>query len=239
MDKPKLMICGVVGDFFDFAHSMSILKFLDYDSHHYAFSLGVNYEKGLYIDDNRNKIIRDALKTPFDYMLMVDSDIEFQPEQVYQLIAEAVKNDRQILSGLYFSFIQPDKPWPLPLWFSEIDDNDCPHTFGVFKPTDSVVKLAGCGMGFCLIRRDVFEKFLTVPEYANDDWTWFSRDKYQWRGLPKHHGEDVGFCARAGKLGIQAWGHLGIPVRHWKKWPIDLNVFRAMIEAAKREGHEV
>ena len=239
MSKPHIAICGVQSDTSDFAFNQSILHFLHFDSTHEAYSININFEKGLYIDDNRNKIVRDFLKIPADYLLMVDSDIEFDPVQPYMLIDEAVKNDRQILSGLYFSFTDPKRAWPLPLWFSEIDDDDCFKYWQSFEPGEVIVPLAACGMGFCLIRRDVFEKFLTVPEYAEDDWTWFNRDRYKWRGQIKHHGEDVGFCARAGKLGIQTWGHKGVPVRHWKKWPIDFHVFQAMVEHAKQLGIEI
>lgn len=239
MNKPKIALGWIRPDMVDGAFQDAVDAFFDFDSRNHRICIGRGFQRALYLDDKRNELVRDFLKSPADYLLSIDTDIEFAPEQVYQLVDEAVNNDRQILSGLYFSFLDPKSSWPLPVWFSEIDDNGSCKTFGSFKPGEVVVPLAAAGMGFCLIRRDVFEKFLTIPEYADDDWTWYGRDRYKWKGMPKHHGEDICFCARAGKLGIQTWGHKGIAVRHWKKIPVDLHVFKAMVEYAKSLGVKI
>ena len=85
-------------------------------------------------------------------------------------------------------------------------------------------------MGCCLIHRSVFETFLTVPEYANDSWTWFGRDQY-WEPDTLHMGEDVSFCQRAAKLGIQTWGVSSAICTHAKRMEIDFDLFRILYEA--------
>src|SRR5215471_2903483 len=239
MSKPTIALGFIRGDMIDGAFHDSILKFLEFDSRERKLTVGTGFVKALYLDDKRNELVRDFLKTKADYLMMVDTDIEWEPPQIYQLIDEAEANDRAILAGLYFSFLKPESWIPSPVWFSEVDDNGSLNVFGSFKPGEVIVPLAGAGMGFTLIRRDVFEQMLQIPEWQEDDWTWFGRDRYSWKGMPKHHGEDVCFCVRAGKIGIQTWGHKGVVVRHWKKIPIDFWLFRAMVETAQRDGHTV
>lgn len=239
MKEPKICLAWVRGDMVDGAFQDSVDNFLSFDSQNRRATLGRGFMKALYIDDKRNELVRDFLKTEADYLMSIDTDIEFEPPQIYQLLDEAERNDRHITAGLYFSFLHPTNYFPLPVWFSEVDDGGCLKMYEHFKPGEAVVKLAAAGMGFTLIRRDVFERMQKVPEYANDSWTWFGRDRYTWKGQPQHHGEDVCFCVRAGKLGMETWGHKGVPVRHWKKIPIDFNLFKAMVEQARADGRPV
>lgn len=239
MDKPTIALGWIRPDMVDGAFQDSVDAFLDFDSRNRQLCLGRGFHRALYLDDKRNDLTRDFLKTPAKYLMSIDTDIEFAPHQIYEMVEEAEKNDRAILAGMYFTFLKPDSWIPSPVWFSEIDDHGSCTAFHSFKAGEVIVPLAAAGMGFTLIRRDVFEKMAQVPEWRDDDWTWFGRDKYLWKGVPKHHGEDICMCARAAKLGIQTWGHKGVAVRHWKKIPIDFWMFRAMVEAAQREGHEV
>jgi hypothetical protein len=83
--------------------------------------------------------------------------------------------------------------------------------------TGQVIPLAAVGMGCTLIRRDVFEKLLDP---------WYERTSVKVGGKPVRGGEDICFCLRAGEAGFQTWGHAGVAVRHWKRIPLDFELFR-------------
>jgi hypothetical protein len=242
VSKPSIAVGHIRGDMVDGAWHDSMMKLLSFDSANARIVAGTGFTKGCYLDDNRNELVRDFLKLKADYLLMVDTDIEFEPHDVYQLYNEAQQNDRQIIGGMYFSFLagRPGERGRLmPVWFSEAIPGGSLQVFHSFKPTEVIVPLAAMGMGFCLIRRDVFEKMATeMPEWAADDWTWFARDPYVWHGITKRYGEDTCFCTRAGELGIQTWGHKGVVLTHWKKTPIDFHMFRAFVELARLNGEE-
>jgi hypothetical protein len=223
------MIDGVFKD--------SIDNFQAFDARNRRIALGQGFTKGNFIDDNRNELVRDVLMTPADYLLMLDTDVEFEPQHPYILLDEAVANDRAILSGIYFSFIIDGKL--RPVWFTDGVPGGPFNTFGDFMSENAIVPLGACGMGFCLIRRDVFEKMLCVPEWMASHWTWFARDPYNTPdGMIRQHGEDLTFCLRAKKVGFQTWGHKGVELRHWKKTPLDAEMFRLFVEDSIRRGIE-
>ena len=93
-------------------------------------------------------------------------------------------------------------------------------------------------MGCCLIRRDVFEIIAKQDEYQDDSWTWYGREKFHLKGIPAHLGEDISLCLRAKRLGLKTWGHGGVGVNHWKKMPVNFDLFRLFYEDAKRSGEE-
>lgn len=238
MSQPTIVLGYVHGDMLDAAFKQSIDNFKAFDERSRRVAIAQGFERGNFVDDNRNAMVHDFLDTPADYLLFLDTDIEFEPHHPYVLLDEAVTNDRAIMSGIYYSFIIDGKL--RPVWFTDPLKADGPVcAFGNFDPAEVVVPLAAAGMGFCLIRRDVFEKMWGVPEWAADYWTWFGRDRYRIPdGTFKHHGEDICFCLRAKKIGIQTWGHKGVAVKHWKKIPLDEELFRVLVEDAQRRGVE-
>jgi len=211
----------------------SLHRFLAFDSMSRKLTLGVGQVKGPYLDDNRNELARDFLKIPADYLLSLDTDIEFDPRGVYEMLDDMERHDRAIESGMYFGVLTKKLR---PVWFVPGVDGAV-KTIGQFS-IGQVVPLAACGMGYCLIRRDVFEKIIAAPEYANDGWPWFCRQSILVDGVPAHEGEDIGFCLRAGKAGFQTWGNTNVQARHWKKYPLDLEMFRLYYEDALRQGKE-
>lgn len=233
---PKIAIGYVSGGAVEQRFMYSVQQFIEADAVDRHVYEGIGNTGGLYVDDNRNELVREFRKHSLaDYMLMVDSDIQFDFTHVYQLLDDAEAHDRQIESALYFSFLADGRM--RPVWFDEVSPGGSVTTYGGNDPIELVVPLAACGMGFCLIRRDVFDKMAEVPEWAADDWTWFGRDKYLLpNGLPKHHGEDICFCVRAGSIGIQPWGHKGVPVIHFKKTPLTIQLFQAVNEWEQRHN---
>jgi hypothetical protein len=230
-DKIALAYChnGMVDEPF----MESTLGFLAFDANNRKQSIGCLPERGLYIEDNRNNIVRYLLQTDADWLLMLDTDIEFKPQQVYELFDRAKANDWPIASGIYFSHILDGRC--RAVWFDQILENGAARGIRGFT-IGEVYKLAAVGMGFCLVRRDVFETIAKVPEYAADTWTWFSRDLYGPQPLPAHYGEDVGFCVRARKCDFQIYGDTTVAVDHWKKVRVNLDTFTMHYHDAIRRG---
>lgn len=238
MSSPKIALGWVRGDMVDGPFQDSVDNFLAFDSRDRNITIGRGFVKALYLDDKRNELVRDFLKTKADYLMMLDTDIEFESWQIYALLDEAVENGRHITTGLYFSWLTDGRL--LPVWFSEVTEDGVLKVFGSFKPGEVIVPLAAAGMGFTLIRRDVFEIMARVPEWTATDWTWFGRDLYgqATTGQSLHQGEDCCFCVRAGKVGCKTWGHKGVVVGHWKKTRLDFNLFRALVELSKKEEQQ-
>lgn len=135
----------------------------------------------------------------FSHFLMLDSDIAFQPQQIFRLF----KRDKDIVSGAYVSRSQPEA-WTAGKW-GEIPGD----TRWIGKDQKGCVEVEWCGAGFLLIKREVLEAL---------EFPWF-------RHLVRHidtqgeaHaiecGEDQGFCNMAIEAGFKVWLDCDCQVQH-------------------------
>src|SRR5260370_31465378 len=212
----------------------SVINFMSFDAANRQLVLGLGDQPGLYVEENRNKLIRRVLQAPLEYFLSLDTDIIFEPEVPYALLDKAKEifpvSGNVILSALYFTFLHNGAL--KPVWFIK-GDHGAVKNIGNFTMGDTV-PLQAAGMGCALIHRRVFEAFLKVPEWAKDTWTWFGRDRYG-LGDTGHMGEDVCFCQRARSLGFETWGLTTAVVKHAKRFEIGFDEFRILYEANYRE----
>lgn len=167
----------------------SILKLLTAEK---SYQLGlINAQSGPLISRARNMLAEQFVEKPdFTHMLFVDSDIQFEPEDVEALL----KADKPIVGGVYFGMDQNQQLFPTGLVKQD----------GSYKPIPlDKVPLHGCkkvdavGMGLTLITRQVMEalqpdQLLLWP---------FAETVINGRGV----GEDVSFCLRAREKGYQTW----------------------------------
>lgn len=224
----KVSIGYIHGSMLENEFVKSLFTLLAHDSNHARIFEKIIPIQGAYLDDNRNNVVRLFMQRQDKYLLFLDTDHKFSPETIYALIDEADRNDRAVLSALYFGFVADGAL--RPVWFVPPEGNEGGvATIGRFQ-TNRVIPLDACGMGCCLIRRDVFEAFLTVPEWRDDYWPWFGRDVYTHGGKQYRYGEDICFCVRAKKLGFQTWGHSGLIIEHIKRQGLDFEMFRARLE---------
>jgi hypothetical protein len=157
-------------------------------------------------------VTRGPLQKPFDgkidydYLMWIDSDIIFRPEQIGQLI----NKNMDIASGLYL--MEDGKS------FAAVRDWDTEFfkANGYFKfltPEDikdakEPVEVAYAGFGFMLIKKGVFET-MTYP--------WFEPRKHEIGGMVDYSMEDVGFCLRAQEKGFKVFVDPQVRVGHEKK----------------------
>jgi hypothetical protein len=138
----------------------------------------------------------------FDFYMCIDSDIEFEVEDVKKLIAHGKDiitgayahrgNDQLMVAGHYneiFGLVTEDKflPWA----------------------ATGLVEIDWAGAGFLLIKKDVFAKI---------EYPWFREEitKYIVDGVvyATWAGEDVGFCMAAKKAGYKIWCDCDVKVNH-------------------------
>jgi hypothetical protein len=114
MKNPTIALGYVSGPSVDQPFMNSVYRFLEMDVRSRRCALGIGFIRGLYIDDNRDDLARDFLTTPADYLLSLDSDIEFEPEVIYAMLDDVTKNDRAIEAALYFGVLHGEIK---PVWF--------------------------------------------------------------------------------------------------------------------------
>ena len=136
-------------------------------------------------------------KKEYDYIMWIDSDIIFKPEDFFGLF----RHDKDIVSGLY---LRQPRGGTL---------NDIPYEYACLKESDKslmttdisgeLITVFGNGMGWMLIKKGVFEK--TV-------FPWFGPII---TGLD-FNGEDVAFQMRARDSGFESYVDTSIVVGHEK-----------------------
>jgi 2-polyprenyl-3-methyl-5-hydroxy-6-metoxy-1,4-benzoquinol methylase len=140
----------------------------------------------------RNEIIANFLKTDFNYLLFIDSDMIWEPDSLelaYNLIQHPMAD---IVTGIYFTKGAPHLPV-----IKKLDlDAGCYNIFVEWGNTPFEVD--GAGMGFMLISRKVLEAM--------------KQPMCTWDG---GFSEDLNFCLKAKKdFGFKIWAHPGIKLGH-------------------------
>jgi glycosyltransferase involved in cell wall biosynthesis len=157
----------------------------------------------------RNASIAYFLSDPeATHMMFIDSDIEFDPEDVLRML----KADRDIIAGFY-----PHKYLNLGYLESALAKKEkdplelATHTCGLTDlpvPSDSeVINVEYAPTGFMLMKRCVFERLITLhPDrrYDNDIDGYMSADQDKFFNIfrvdvnpanRKYESEDYGFCS--------------------------------------------
>lgn len=230
--KDSMLLGYVCGNSHDRSFLPSVFGVMNYDAANRRCMLGIGYEAGPFVDDNRNTLTRRMLTTGAEWFLQLDTDTKVEPTAPYVLLDTAKQRNIKIITGLQFSFL--DNGMCRPLWWDKVADDGQFSTIPEIK-FGEIYKLAACGMGCCLIHRQVFEAFLKVPEWAKDSWTWFGRDEYSKGEQTSHFGEDMTFCKRAASLGFEILGHAGVEAKHAKRIELGFEEF-AIFHKANYKG---
>ena len=148
-------------------------------------------------------------KVDYDYIMWIDSDQVFKPEDFFNLLNKAKETNVSILSGLYLmqggDFFATVEDW----------DKDFFKKNGFFKflsPEDvsnrrQIFKVSYTGFGWLLVKKGVFESL----EYPWVQPTWFDED-----GIYEMTTTDCGFMHRAAEKGHHTYIDPTIIVGHEK-----------------------
>lgn len=159
------------------------------------------------LDRGRNLLVQKFLQTTDERLLMVDTDQFFSVEQYDRLIETGQTHD--IVSGVYFANERPPRP-AMHRW------DDTGHGVAVTEWEDGeVLDVDGCGAGFLLVHRRVYEAMNHPEEYKGRAGSWFTQDKHGPAGQLLN--EDSGFCLRAQEHGFRVYVDTEVFVGHMKR----------------------
>jgi GT2 family glycosyltransferase len=130
----------------------------------------------------------------YDYIMWIDSDMIFKPEDVEKLISHNV----DIVSGLC-------KRDPYTFAFSKLEDKPFSQIMGQTEADipDKLFEVKAVGAAFLLVKRGVFES-IKRP--------WFSTTLVE----NDFVGEDVYFCIKAREAGYKIWIDPSVKIKHLK-----------------------
>jgi hypothetical protein len=150
-------------------------------------------------------------KVDYDYIMWIDSDIFFIPQQLQRLI----DSDKDIVSGIYK--MHSNKAYAtVESWDDTYYTENGTYEFlteeHLIEKKDTgaekIFPVAYTGLGFMLIKKGVFEK-LKYP-WFRPEWTEYGK------GVEDFTSEDVGFCINAKKAGFNIFVNSDIRVGHEK-----------------------
>lgn len=168
--------------------------------------IGLSYRQasGLYLPHMRDALARQVLESGEEWMLVVDSDMVFTPDDIVILAAEAVAQNVGVIGGMYLS---PGVTGALEVQAWHADEPPPGHSAGRVQPdARGLVKCRFVGSGFMLVRRDVleavWEEYGVMFDFAAD---------YQ-----LEESEDIVFCDRARACGFSVWLCADVRLGHAK-----------------------
>ena len=160
----------------------------------------------------RNLLVKDMIDSDATDLLFIDSDINFEPDDIFRLMAWGADPKKGIVAGV------PRTRSENKVYIADLDyDENGELTMNGM----GLVRGKRVATAFMLIRREVFEQMMAAhPE-------WGYKDQRSDRMIPclfdfklteeGYIGEDFLFCDRARELGFEVWidptiklGHMGV-----------------------------
>lgn len=160
----------------------------------------------------RNMIAQRVVDSDVDWLLWIDSDMGFEPDALYRLLAVADPVQRPVVGGLCFAsrqFVHDGmngfRTRPLPTIYRWLEvDGERKFTAVPLYPVNELVRCEGTGSAFLLVHRSAFER--TGPG-------WYDRLRGTDGSLL---GEDISFCVRLGAADVPIHVHTGVRTTHLK-----------------------
>lgn len=151
--------------------------------------------EGTNVAMQRNIAVKGFLKTNFTHLFFVDSDMILPKDALMKLIS----TDKDMATGLYFQKKEPffpvigKKSGDKLEWLIDYQQN-------------SIIEVEYCGMGCCLIKRDLLEAILPKIEVIDDIPQFF---RYS-----KNFTEDIYFCDLVRKNGFKIFCDTSVKCGH-------------------------
>jgi GT2 family glycosyltransferase len=132
-----------------------------------------------------------------DWILMLDTDISFEPDLAARMVRTMYKYDLDVLTGIYSYKHEPH----FPVLYMHNPENDRHEIIADWDRSKEIFEIGSAGAGVLLIRRHVCERI--TAELSENPF-----DRYPRKG------EDHSFFTRLRKLGIKAFCAPHIEVSH-------------------------
>lgn len=133
---------------------------------------------GSLIQEARDNIANYAIENGFDYVLWLDSDMTFPDDTLYRLMLKG----KDIVSGLYYKRQLPK----IPVIYEKTDGGFIP----MMEIPDGMFRADAVGLGCTLMKTEALKKVRESGEMFSP----YTR-----------MGEDLSFCVRAKKAGLEIW----------------------------------
>src|SRR6266704_401514 len=160
----------------------------------------------------RNAICRKFMtEQTAPWLLMVDTDMVFNPDVLDRLVAAAHPVDRPIVGALCFS--ESDNGGEPYSTMYEIVQRGPQRTFARYAQweEDTLKPVTGTGTGCLLVHRDALDRIAQAKPLSTVT-PWFKEMVLDQLLM----GEDLYFCLKAQAAGLQVYVHTGIQVGHLK-----------------------
>jgi hypothetical protein len=159
----------------------------------------IQHTQGLYVADNRTLLIQRFMDTTAEWLLQIDTDIEF-PRTLVETLVEMAGEDKKILAAS----VPLGSAFPTCAFMR----TEVPGIWTALDRVDGVVECDGIATAVCLVHRQVFED---IADQEGQSWMHHiylplsnelgrTRD-FQYRS----QGEDLAFCVRAAKAGHKVY----------------------------------
>jgi hypothetical protein len=158
----------------------------------------------------RNIIANEFLESQAEHLLMIDSDMTFNADDIFRILAWS--QTKPIVAAVGVAR-KKEK-----VYFSSLDQDEDNN---IIMDRMGLVKVKRVGTGFIMIQRKVFE---TMRD-AHPEWKYMDQNTgkmlqsfFDFKSTPDGYvGEDYVFCDRAHEHGFTAWvdptiklGHMGV-----------------------------
>lgn len=187
-------------------------------------------QSGANLSGPRNGLIRRFLDyDAADWLFMVDTDMTFTPDTVERLLEFADPEEAPVVGGLCFGF--DDKGDIQPTLFGLTGDEQHPQVIRYHEwPPEAMFQVAATGAACLLMHKSALIRMrdAELPQRPgkrgfNDAFPWFQELEHD--GLPVS--EDIGFCWRAGLLGIPVWVNTAVQLGHIKDRELTMDAYFA------------
>lgn len=170
------------------------------------YELGVSFCEGALVHANRNVLIKNALRDKADYMMCIDSDIIWTPDDIEKLIATG----KDVVSGIYPCRIPVNNEY-YPQLYMRMPQGEYA---ALREPPSELSKVDATGMGFMLVRKNIIEDILDKFPYPFDMLSVKEVDGKD-NGKTELIGEDMCFCYRLKEIGVDIWCEPTVMVGHY------------------------
>ena len=220
--KAKIMICTPCHSDVSMHYCQAVLKF-QLECMQQNILVSFTLLKSSLVTQGRNLCVAEFLnhKDNYDYLLFIDSDIDFNPSTIYKMIGA----DKDIISCPYpMKTFDLDRMWARMKETDEVKTKDdvlkASYVFPIkmdekeFEMTHGVIKVTHAPTGCMLIKRSVIEKMIKqYPEleiYQPTVINGKEEKKENFYNLfdtlhdaktKRYFGEDFGFCQRWTDMG--------------------------------------
>ena len=130
-------------------------------------TLYFDYVSGYDCAKARNQIAKNAMAGNYDYVLMVDSDIQLQPDTLIRLL----ECESDIALGWYYRKRTNTDQTVIFTFGKNFDDQNCIRGHTMTHEIPRPIEIKGGGLGIALIKVEIFNKlsypyfkFVTYPD---------------------------------------------------------------------------